>query len=209
MSRTPRWAAAAVLALSLTACGGGTQADDPTVGAGSGPSADTGLAAPSDPAAPSAPEAPSAPVAPVAACATKAKPIPAPAGIGTDLRSKPKIPANAGAPATSVEVADVVVGTGATADPGRMVAVKYVGALDKTGREFDSSWSRGATETLPYTVCGQDVVTGFSVAPVGMKVGGRRLIRIPDAFGYPGGNPQAGIPAGAVITFVIDLVSVS
>jgi peptidylprolyl isomerase len=190
MTRTPRWAAAAALALALTACGGA--ADDPTLDVASAPSA----GASADAAVPSIP------------CATQAQTVPVPAGVGTDLKTRPKVPANSAAPATAVQTADVVVGTGATARAGQQVAVKYVGALDKTGKEFDASWNTSPEQTIPYQVCGQDVVVGFSVAPVGMKVGGRRLVRIPDAFGYPGGNPQAGIPAGAVITFVIDLVSV-
>ena len=118
------------------------------------------------------------------------------------------MPANSGKVPTAVQVADIVEGDGDEARPGSQVAVKYVGAIDKNGKEFDASWNSSPEETLDYQVCGQDVVTGFSVAPVGMKVGGRRLVRIPDAFGYAGGNPQAGIAAGDAITFVIDLVEV-
>ncbi len=118
------------------------------------------------------------------------------------------MPANTGAVPTQVQVATVVEGDGETAEAGDQVAVKYVGALDKNGTEFDASWNGSADATIPFQVCGQDVVAGFSVAPLGMKVGGRRLVRIPDAFGYPGGNPGAGIAAGDAITFVIDLVSV-
>ncbi len=170
MTRTPRWAAAAALCLSLAACGGGSDtADDPTV------------------AVPGATAA-----APAAACPAEITTVPAPASVSKDLAVKPMVPANTGTPVTQVTVADVVVGSGAAAAPGAKVAVKYVGALDKNGTEFDSSWSRGAQETLPFEVCGQDVVPGFSVAPLGMKVGGRRLVQIPEEFGYVGGNPGCG-----------------
>lgn len=187
MTLTPRrWAGVAALSLALAACGGGSDSgDDPTV------------------AVPSATAA-----APAADCPTQTTTVPAPAAVSKDLTVQPKVPANTGTPPTSVTVADVVVGNGPVANAGSQVAVKYVGALDKTGKEFDSSWSRGAEETLPFTVCGQEVVPGFSVAPLGMKVGGRRLVQIPEEFGYVGGNPAAGIAAGDVITFVIDLVSV-
>lgn len=182
MTRTPRWAAAAALCLALTACGGGSD-DEPA-------------AAPSEAVA----EVP---------CPTEAATIDVPSGVGDDLAKRPKVPANSGAVPTAVQVADVVEGDGPEARPGSQVAVKYVGAVDKNGKEFDASWNSSPEQTIDYQVCGQDVVPGFSVAPVGMKVGGRRLVRIPDAFGYPGGNPGAGIAAGDTITFVIDLVSVS
>ena len=192
MTRTPRWAAAAALCLALTACGG-EAADEPTV------------AAPSDPAV----TAPSQDAAAEIPCPTEAEPIEAPAGVGDDLGTRPKVPANSGPVPTAVQVADIVEGDGPEATAGSQAAVKYVGAIDKTGEEFDASWNGSPEQTIPFQVCGQDVVAGFSIAPLGMKVGGRRLVRIPDEFGYPGGNPQAGIEAGAAITFVIDLVSVS
>ncbi|MCW2605348.1 MAG: Peptidylprolyl isomerase [Frankiales bacterium] len=192
MTRTPRWAAAAALCLALAACGGGDDAgDDPT------------LSAPSTEASSGASAA-----APAADCPTQLTTGTAPASVSKDLKVQPKVPANTAAAPTTVTASDVVVGTGAEATAGKQVAVKYVGALDKSGKEFDSSWSRGAEETLPFTVCGQEVVPGFSVAPLGMKVGGRRIVQIPEQFGYVGGNPGAGIAAGDVITFVIDLVSV-
>lgn len=194
MTRSPRLTAAGALALALAlaGCGGSSSSDDPTL-AETSPSA----------AAP-------APTQDASSCPTTITTIPAPASVSTDLEVRPKVPANAAAPATGVQVADVVVGTGPVAGAGSTVQVKYVGALDKTGVEFDASWNRQAPDDLlSFSVCGQEVVPGFSVAPLGMKVGGRRLVRIPDQFGYAGGNPQAGIPAGAVITFVIDLVSVA
>ena len=187
LTRTPRWAAAAALTLALTACGS-EPADDPTLSASGEASAPAAAA-----------EIP---------CPTQAETIEPPAGVGDDLGTRPKVPANSGPVPTKVQVADVVEGDGAEATAGSQVAVKYVGAIDKTGKEFDASWNGSPDQTIPFQVCGQDVVAGFSIAPLGMKVGGRRLVRIPDAFGYPGGNPQAGIEAGAAITFVIDLVSV-
>ena len=181
MTRTPRWAATAALCLALAACG-----DSGEDSLASAPSA--------------AAEIP---------CPTQAATVDAPSGVGDDLKTRPKVPANSGEVPTAVQVADIVKGDGPEARPGSQVAVKYVGAVDKNGKEFDASWNSSPEQTIDYQACGQDVVAGFSVAPVGMKVGGRRLVRIPDAFGYPGGNPGAGIAAGDAITFVIDLVKVS
>ena len=99
----------------------------------------------------------------------------------------------------------LVVGTGATAKAGSQVTVKYVGVLFSTGKEFDSSWSRGECETLPFTV-GQGVINGFTIGVTGMKVGGRREVTIPPKDGY-GAQGVGPIPPNATLIFVIDLVS--
>lgn len=130
-----------------------------------------------------------------------------PSGSGTtDLTKKPvpTVP-KAAAPAETT-VIDVVCGTGAQADEGSAVEVKYVGVLYKDGKEFDSSWSRGGT--FPFTV-GEGVVTGFSTGVTGMKEGGRREIIIPAKDGYGAAGQPPAIPAGSTLIFVIDLVKVS
>ena len=90
-----------------------------------------------------------------------------------------------------------------------MVSVKYVGVTADDGRQFDASWDESADTTIDFEVCGRGVIAGFSVAPVGMKVGGRRQVTIPSTFGYgPAGQPDAGIEGTDVLIFVIDLVKV-
>ena len=126
----------------------------------------------------------------------------------TDLSKKPVVtPPTAAAP-TKTTFTDVVCGTGAQAEEGSEVQVRYLGVLYKGGKEFDSSWSRGPTDTLPVTV-GTGVIPGFSIGITGMKVGGRREVIIPASDGYgPGGSPPS-IPGNATLIFVIDLVSVA
>jgi peptidylprolyl isomerase len=87
--------------------------------------------------------------------------------------------------------------------------VKYVGAFYDTGKEFDSSWSRGPDETLPFGICQQGVIPGFAVGPTGLKVGGRRQIIIPSELGYGAQGSPPSIPGGAALVFVVDLVTVS
>ncbi len=134
--------------------------------------------------------------------------VEAPAGATTDLSTKPVVAPAAGPAPTTLQYADLVEGDGAEAVTGSQVEVKYVGAFYDTGKEFDSSWSRGPEETLPFGICRQGVIPGFAVGPTGMKVGGRRLILIPSRLGYgPEGSPPK-IPADADLVFVVDLVSV-
>lgn len=185
-------AGAGVLVVALSGCGGSP--DDPTLGAGASGS----------PSATSSSPASAAPVT----CPVTPEQVPPPAGAVTDLGTKPTVAASSAAPPQTVQVADLVTGTGPAAQPGSRVQVKYVGAFYESGSEFDSSWSRGADSTLPFIACGEQVIPGFSVAPVGMKVGGRRQVVIPSRYGY-GEQGTGPIPGGATLVFVIDLVATS
>jgi len=183
LTRTSRTLQALALAGVLTACGGGD--------------GDGG----SDTAAEATPSA--------ATCPLTAQEVPAPAGATTDLATKPVIaPGTAPAP-KDLQYSDIVVGDGDEAKTGDQVTVKYVGAIYETGKEFDSSWSRGPEETFPFGVCRQGVVPGFAVGPTGMKVGGRRQITIPAHLGYGAQGSPPAIPANATLVFVVDLVEVN
>ena len=142
------------------------------------------------------------------ACETRSPTAEAPAGVSPDLTVAPAVPTTDAAPPCDLEISDVVVGSGAEAVDGSTAAVKYVGAIYGTGEQFDSSWSRGADETLPVTVGAGQVISGFDQAVTGMKVGGRRMVVIPSDLGY-GPNGQGPIPGGATLVFIIDLVQVS
>ncbi|WP_369140810.1 FKBP-type peptidyl-prolyl cis-trans isomerase [Modestobacter versicolor] len=141
------------------------------------------------------------------ACESRDATTEAPDELSTDLAEAPEVPTTEAAPPCDLEIADVVVGTGAEAVPGSDVAVKYLGAFYSTGEEFDSSWSRGADETLPVTVGAGRVIEGFDQGIEGMQVGGRRMVTIPSDLGY-GPNGQGPIPGDATLVFVIDLVQV-
>ena len=141
-------------------------------------------------------------------CPIEAKEVPAPAGATADLTKKPVIAPGKGPAPTQLQYSDIVVGEGDEAKTGDQVSVKYVGAFYETGKEFDSSWSRGPDETLPFGICRQGVVPGFAVGPTGMKVGGRRQIVLPPEYGYGAQGQPPTIPANATLVFVVDLVEV-
>ena len=186
------------LALVLTACGddgGEDTAAAPAATASAEPSGEPAGDAAQDPA--SAPE-----------CPLQAEEVAAPEGVGDDLGSKPEVPAQSAPPPTAITYADVVEGDGEVAQAGDQVQAKYVGAFYESGEEFDSSWSRGQDETLPFGLCTQGVIPGFAVGPIGMKVGGRRVITIPSEFGYGAEGSPPTIPGNATLVFVVDLVSV-
>jgi FKBP-type peptidyl-prolyl cis-trans isomerase len=99
---------------------------------------------------------------------------------------------------------DVIVGSGAVADSGKVANVFYAGWLTN-GRQFDSN--RGGN-LFPFRVGGGTVIRGWDEGVRGMRVGSRRRLVIPPELGY-GSVSQQRIPAGSVLVFDIDLVSVT
>ena len=183
MSR--RTATHALLALVVTASLAACAGDEASTSTGSGAAASSGSPA----------------------CESRAATAEAPAGVSTDLTQAPEVVPSDAPPPCELEISDVVVGPGAEAVEGSTVSLKYVGAFYETGEEFDSSWSRGADETLPVTLGEGRVIPGFEQAVYGMQVGGRRLVTIPSDLGY-GPAGQGPIPGDATLVFVLDLVSV-
>jgi peptidylprolyl isomerase len=108
-------------------------------------------------------------------------------------------------PATELKIVDDVVGTGEEVKPGATVTVHYVGVGQQSGKEFDSSWSRGQTISFPL----QGVIKGWTDGLVGMKVGGRRTLIIPGDQAYGPNPPSSDIQPNETLVFTIDLVSVT
>ena len=126
-------------------------------------------------------------------------------GFDAALGSKPEVTIPDGRPPKKLVTEDLVVGTGAEAQPTSTVFVHYVGVAYSTGEEFDTSWDDGAPAR--FSLLG--VVPGFQRGIAGMKVGGRRRIVIPPHLGY-GDNPRPGGPIGPgeTLGFVVDLHAV-
>jgi peptidylprolyl isomerase len=128
----------------------------------------------------------------------------------TNLHSPPKVSSKGCETPKKVQYKDLVTGKGKAASPSSTVKVQYTGVLYNDGKQFDSSWKNGKAASFPLArvVKGfkQGIGGGGGVQP--MHVGGRRIIIIPGALGYPQGQPQAGIPAKAPLVFVVDLLAV-
>jgi peptidylprolyl isomerase len=173
-------------------------------GCGSSGHTQTGTATSSTDMTPSTTAAPPAPPAPSAGAAPVSGPVPAVAN-ATDLKSKPQVSAGIPPKPTQLVAKDLVVGTGQVAIASSTVSVQYLGANFDDGKEFDSSWARGA-QPVDFPLSG--VIPGFAQGIVGMKVGGRRELVIPPDLGYgPNGSPPAVGP-NETLVFIIDLVAV-
>jgi FKBP-type peptidyl-prolyl cis-trans isomerase len=100
---------------------------------------------------------------------------------------------------------DIVVGTGATAVAGKPVTVHYTGWLID-GKKFDSSLDRGQPFTFPLGA--GRVIKGWDEGVAGMKVGGKRQLRIPSELGYGARGAGALIPPNATLIFDVELLAV-
>lgn len=119
-------------------------------------------------------------------------------------KTKPKVVVPKGAPPKKLVIKEVEKGSGPAAKPGDEVTVQYVGVSYKSGKEFDSSWSRN--EPFSFKLGAGQVIPGWDQGVVGMKVGGRRELIIPSNLAYgPEGSPPA-IGPNETLIFVIDLL---
>jgi hypothetical protein len=122
--------------------------------------------------------------------------------------SKPPVIAPPSGPVPSrLVVKDLVTGHGDAAKPHDNVTVRYVGALYRQGRVFDSSWQRRRTFTT--ALSNGSVISGWVKGIVGERVGGRRELIIPPNLGYGGAGNPPKVPPGATLVFDVDLLSVS
>ncbi len=107
--------------------------------------------------------------------------------------------------ASGLQYWDIVVGTGATAVPGKPVSVHYTGWL-ADGTKFDSSLDRG--QPFVFSLGEGQVIRGWDEGIAGMKVGGKRQLRIPPALGYGDRGANGVIPPHATLIFDVELLGV-
>lgn len=93
-------------------------------------------------------------------------------------------------------------GTGPGAKVGDTLLVHYRGTFED-GAQFDSSYDRG--EPFRVTIGVSQVIRGWHLGLLGMKVGEKRQLIIPPHLGY--GESNAGpIPPNATLYFDLELI---
>ncbi len=122
----------------------------------------------------------------------------------SDFKPAPGTPLPPGS--TKLETVDLSVGAGREAKTGDTVHVQYTGTL-LNGTKFDSSYDHGG-EPFKFTLGKGEVIKGWDWGVVGMKVGGKRRLRIPSDLGYGAKGSPPNIPPAAGLVFEVELVAV-
>jgi FKBP-type peptidyl-prolyl cis-trans isomerase len=104
-----------------------------------------------------------------------------------------------------LETTDLVVGNGTEATSGKKVSVHYVGTLTN-GSKFDSS--RDRDEPFEFTLGRGQVIKGWDVGVLGMRVGGKRKLVIPSDMGYGKRGFPPVIPPDSTLVFEVELLDV-
>jgi FKBP-type peptidyl-prolyl cis-trans isomerase len=100
---------------------------------------------------------------------------------------------------------DIRVGTGEVAKEGSHVRVHYTGWLTN-GKKFDSSVDAG--KPFDFTIGNGEVIKGWEEGITGMRVGGKRQLRIPPDLAYGAEGSPPDIPPNATLIFDVQLLGV-
>lgn len=106
---------------------------------------------------------------------------------------------------SELKIQDTHEGDGAVAENGHRVSVHYEGRLED-GTVFDSSFKRGTPITFILGV-GQ-VIQGWDLGILGLRVGGKRTLTIPSELGYGAHGAGRLIPPHATLIFDVELVDI-
>jgi FKBP-type peptidyl-prolyl cis-trans isomerase len=106
--------------------------------------------------------------------------------------------------ASGLQCWDIKVGTGQEAKKGDHVKVHYTGWLT-SGKKFDSSIGGKPYE---FRIGNGDVIKGWEEGVTGMKVGGKRQLRIPPDLAYGKDGYPGAIPPDATLLFDVQLMDV-
>ncbi|MBI1877661.1 MAG: FKBP-type peptidyl-prolyl cis-trans isomerase [Chloroflexi bacterium] len=101
-----------------------------------------------------------------------------------------------------IEIKDLRLGNGLTAERGQTVTIRYDGYLNR-GDKFQENI------TCTFRVGSREVISGLSNGVEGMRVGGLRRIRVSPHLAYGVAGVPGLIPANAVLTFEVELLEVS
>lgn len=105
------------------------------------------------------------------------------------------------AQADKVAIKEVVVGKGAKAGNGDIVAVGYSVRIKGSDKLLDSN---SDSAPLAFILGGKGLIQGFQDGVMGMSVGGKRSVEVPPKLAY-GDSNREGIPNGSTLIFDLEL----
>ncbi len=107
--------------------------------------------------------------------------------------------------ASGLQYWDIKVGTGTEAHSRQHVKVDYTGWLT-SGKKFDSSVGTG--RPFEFQIDAGQVIKGWDEGVKGMKVGGKRQLKIPGKLAYGAAGYPGLIPPDATLIFDVELKDV-
>ena len=111
--------------------------------------------------------------------------------------------------AQELEIETLKQGTGAECKNGDTVSVHYTGTL-LDGTKFDSSVDRGQPFSFTIAANPPQVIKGWDLGVVGMKIGEQRKLKIPSDLGYGAAGAGGGaIPPNATLIFEVELLGIN
>merc|ERR1719331_2666800 len=101
-----------------------------------------------------------------------------------------------------VQVEELKEGSGSEVKVGNMVGMHYAGKLSSNNKQFDACSS--PQKPFKFKIGTGQVIRGWDVGVLGMKVGGKRRLTIPAAMAYGKEGAQPDIPPNATLVFDVD-----
>lgn len=104
---------------------------------------------------------------------------------------------------------DLVAGSGATAEVGKIAVIHIKGWLDHNGRmgaEFVDSKSLG--KPVAFEIGTSSVMKAWNEGVPGMKVGGKRRLMVPSRLGYGAKGAGKDVPPNADLIIDVELLDV-
>lgn len=106
-------------------------------------------------------------------------------------------------PPSSLVAQTLIKGSGRAVTKNDYIIAQYIGYDWRTGKSFDSSWSRGSLLGSPL----KQLIPGWASGLAGQTVGSRVLLVVPASQAYGSkGTPDGTIKGGDTLVFVIDII---
>jgi FKBP-type peptidyl-prolyl cis-trans isomerase len=100
-----------------------------------------------------------------------------------------------------LRIDELQIGDGAVAVRGARVTIRYTGYLNR-GEAFQTD------EVVTFAVGARNTIAGLSCGVEGMRVGGRRLLRVGPHLAYRDKGVPGVIPPNAKLVFEVELLAV-
>lgn len=101
---------------------------------------------------------------------------------------------------SGLKIQEVRIGEGPLAKPGSCVTVRYTGYLNR-GEVFQRDC------VVSFTVGDRNIIAGLAHGIEGMRVGGRRRLRLGPHLAYRDHGVPTVVPPNAKLTFDVELIA--